>query len=467
MAELELNTGNHPFAAVQHIFKANDIRGLLAEVTPELARAVGYAVVQSTGAKKVIVGRDMRETSPALLEAVAEGVNAAGAQAIIIGMCTTSLFNYSVVSVEEAQAGIMVTASHNPSQYNGIKMARHDGLPISGAEIFSLLAEAPAIEPETLASGTTQNESRDMVEGYVRHFMEVAGLKEGDCAGMKVAVDFGNGMGSVTVKRALELLGAQTFYLYEEPDARFPNHEANPAKWDTLRDLQSLIAREKVDLGVALDGDADRIGFLTGEGHILRGDQTLAVLAGILAPQGKAKQVIVAPNFGWGALEAIKQTGAELIWERIGRGFVVKKMRETGAALGGELSSHFFFADTRELEAVDFALMLMLKGIKESGKTFVQLTEHVRRFVNSAEINLHVEDKAGAIARVKAELANEATSVSELDGVRCEFERDWWFILRPSNTEPLLRLTVEAKDQSLMDEKVAMMRELIGGVQEH
>ncbi len=451
---------NH-FESVKHIFKANDIRGLLAEVTPELARAVGFAVVVRTGAMSVLVGRDMRETSPQLLEAVIEGVNAAGAKAVVINMCTTSLFNYAVVSNDDVQAGIMVTASHNPAQYNGIKMAHHDGLPISGTEIFESLPALVALRLDI------QNEEREVIEGYVRNYMEVAGLQEGDCAGVKVAVDFGNGMGSITVKRVLELLGADTQYLYEEPDARFPNHEANPAKWETLKDLQALIAKSGAVLGVALDGDADRIGFLDGEGHILRGDQTLAIFTGILMPQGKASRVVVAPNFGWDAIDAITASGAELVWERIGRGFVVKKMRELSVPLGGELSSHFFFADTHELESVDYALMLILKGIKESGKTFAQITELVRRFVNSAEINLHVDDKAGAIARVKESLAKEATSINELDGVRCEFNKDWWFIVRPSNTEPLLRLTVEAKDQALLDEKVAMMRALIGGTQEH
>lgn len=451
---------SNKFESARPIFKANDIRGLLVEVTPDLARAVGFAVVTLTGATRVLIGRDMRETSPELLEAVVEGVNAAGAKAIVIGMCTTSLFNYAVVSSDDAEAGIMVTASHNPAQYNGIKMARRDGLPISGFEIFEALPETvPAIVE-------TQREDRQIIETYVRHFMSMAGLKEGDCAGMKVAVDFGNGMGSLTIKRVLELLGADAVYLYEEPDARFPNHEANPAKWETLKDLQALIASSGAALGVALDGDADRIGFLDGEGHILRGDQTLAVLTKILAPQGKASRVIVAPNFGWDALDAIAATGAELVWERIGRGFVVKKMRALGIPLGGELSSHFFFADTRELESVDYALMLLLKGIKESGQSFTQMTEFVRHFVNSAEINLHVEDKAGAIARVKETLASTATVINELDGLRCEFNKDWWFIVRPSNTEPLLRLTVEAKDQALLDEKISVMRALIGGEQE-
>jgi phosphomannomutase len=355
----------------------------------------------------------------------------------------------------------MVTASHNPAQYNGIKMARHDGLPISGFEIYEALPKTVPVVTEV------HREDRQVVENYARHFMSVAGLKEGDCAGMKVAVDFGNGMGSVTIKRVLELLGADAVYLYEEPDARFPNHEANPAKWETLKDLQALIASSGAVLGVALDGDADRIGFLDGEGHILRGDQTLAIFTNLLMSQGKASRVVVAPNFGWGALDSIAASGAELVWERIGRGFVVKKMRELNIPLGGELSSHFFFTDTHELESVDYALMLILKGMKESGQTFAQMTESVRRFVNSAEINLHVEDKAGAIAHVKEVLAGEATSISELDGVRCEFNKDWWFIVRPSNTEPLLRLTVEAKDQAMLDEKVAMMRALIGGTQEH
>lgn len=459
-----MNMSNAPFESVKHIFKAYDIRGLLEEVTPELARVVGYAVVRQTGAKTVLVGRDMRETSPALLDAVVEGVNAAGARAVTIGMCTTSLFNYSVVSSEDIDGGIMVTASHNPAQYNGLKVTRHDGFPMTGVEMFDLLSDIPEIK---LNPGiAAQNETRDMVESYLRYLMQLTGLKNGDAADMKVVVDFGNGMGAVTVARLLELLGAQTTYLYETPDARFPNHEANPAKHSTLKELQARVVELGATLGVAMDGDADRVGFVDNTGRILRGDQMVGLLAELTAKAGEVRKIVIAPNFGWDSVDAIAATGAEIVWEKIGRTSVIKKMREVGATLGGELSSHFFFAETHELEAVDYALMLVLKGLRESGKSFAEMVNHLYRFANSSDINLHVEDKAGAIVRVKEALRSEATTANELDGIRCEFGKDWWFILRASNTEPILRLTVEAKDQALLDEKIAFMTELIGGEKE-
>lgn len=435
----------------EHIFRAYDIRGLMHEITPEIAEKVGAALVKKSGAQTVIVGRDMRKTSPELMKAAIQGITSQGANVLEIGMCTTSMFNFAVSHYEDVDAGLMVTASHNPAEYNGIKMGLSNGLPISGSVMLSLIQED--MSPAEAAGWV---EKRDILNDYLDIVIERADAP--DLTGTKLVVDYGNGMGSVSVQPLLERLGVEVVELYAEPDASFPNHEANPAKEETLTELKRLVVAEKADFGVALDGDADRIGFVDNEGNSLRGDLMLAVLAKEILKKRPGGKVITAPNHGWAAKKAITEAGGEAIDVRIGRTFVIEQMHENGAILGGEISSHFFFEEFNGLEAVDYALVLALSIWKRSGMTFADMTRDLRSYVNSGEVNVEVEDKDVVISRIKETYVSQATLVNEMDGIRCEFNEDWWFILRASNTEPLLRLTVEAKTEELMQEKVEEIR---------
>lgn len=431
-----------------HIFRAYDIRGLLEEVTSEIARQVGSALVSKTGAKTVIVGRDMRVTSPELEQAAIAGIVSAGANVITIGLCSTSMFNFAVSSTEGVDAGLMVTASHNPPEFNGIKMAYGSGLPISGLEILDEVQKIGELAPEAAEKGTVT--PQDILASYIDRCVE--GIDASAVAGTKIAVDYGNGMGAMTVRKLAERLQVELVELYPEPDARFPNHEANPAKEETLADVKAKVLEVNADFGIALDGDADRVGFIDNEGVSLRGDLTLALLAQDVLRNKPGSKIVVAPNQSWSTFDSVTRHGGEALECRIGRKFVVEAVQKQGAVLGGEVSSHFFFEEFHGLEAVDFAIARVLSIWKQSGQTFADLVRPLRTYTNSGEVNIEVHDKQAVLKRLD-EYATEATKVDRLDGIRCEFDHDWWFIVRPSNTEPLLRLIVEATSQPLMEQK--------------
>ena len=434
-----------PFSPV--IFRANDIRGLLEEITPDLARQAGKAIVAKTGAKTVVVGRDMRSTSPELLIEAIDGITSMGAHVVNIGMCTTSMYNFAVASRDDIGAGLMVTASHNPPEYNGIKMAMGNGYPLSGVDMREAICDG-TFEPSSVAGTVSEF---DILPSYLEKCLD--GIRPNAFAGMRIVVDYGNGMGALSVNPLLKKLGATFSELYAEPDARFPNHEANPAKDETLDDLKAAVLRENADLGIALDGDADRVAFVDNEGQTVRGDQTRALLAREMLATRPGASVVVAPNMGWATTDMIAESGGVCVEDKVGRTLVIKAMHASGAALGGEVSSHFFFEETSNLEAVDYAIVRVLSLLKSTGGTFADLVRPLRRFVNSGEVNREVHDKVATMSAIEAAYAPIATKTNALDGIRCEFDRDWWFIVRPSNGEPLLRLIVEAKSEELMKEK--------------
>lgn len=437
------------------IFKAYDIRGLVDEVSPEIAKLVGSVVVDRLKAKKIVVGRDMRSSSPALYEAVIEGARSKGCDVRGLGMCTTSLFNYAVCEMNDIDGGIMITASHNPSQYNGIKMANREGLPISGEEIYLLLSE---IKEEDNKDG--KFEEVDVVEQYLSERLKQSGVT--DATGVKIVVDYGNGMGSVTIAPLLKKIGVEVIELFAQPDASFPNHEANPAKVETLVDLQNTVIKENADFGIAIDGDGDRIGFIDEKGLVIRGDIMLALFAKDVLQKKPDASIVVQPNHSWTTIHTIKSLGGNVIPCRIGRTFMIQKMHEHSAAVGGELSSHFFFQECKGLESIDFVLLKVISIMKASGKSFSQLFEDFEVFENSGELNFEVQDKQVVLNAIEARFAQDAKNIDRLDGLKFEFD-SWWFIVRCSNTEPLIRLTIEASSKEELsnhrDELVGLLEQ--------
>ena len=432
-----------------HIFRSYDIRGLLDEVTPQLAEAVGRALVKKTGAKTVMVGRDMRHTSPVLAEAAIKGITDAGASVLDIGMCSKSLFNFAVTGEFGADAGIMITASHNPTQYNGIKVSLHSGVPITGTEVFALLQEEGWATFMSDTKGSVR--SLEVLNAYVSKCKDWESVDM--LRGMKIVVDYGNGMGALAFKPLCERLGIETTELYAEPDASFPNHEANPANFETLHELSKQVVALGADFGVAFDGDADRIGFVDNAGEPMTGDVILAALAADYLPKHPGSKVILCVNQSWATKDAIDEHGGEVIWSPIGWTKVSKLMRDSGAALAAEYSGHVYYPHFSCLEAVDHTFIRMAIAYKHSGKTFAEFVQPHRAYARTGEINIEMENKQGAIDALRAKYVVEATNVSEIDGVRCEFNHDWWFLSRPSNTEPVLRVSIEAKDEQLLAEK--------------
>lgn len=440
----------------QHIFRSYDIRGKLDEVTEDVARRVGGNLVAKEGAKTVIVGRDMRQTSPALAKAAIEAVVRAGGNVIDIGMCTTSMFNFAVTKLPGVDLGLMVTASHNPADYNGIKVGRANSQPIPGKELWNIVQEEAPV-----AATPGKIESRDILADYLEHIF--AHVHVPDVSGLKLVVDYGNGMGALSVRPLLQRLGITPIELYPEPDARFPNHEANPAVEETLVDLKRAVLEHKADGGIALDGDVDRVKFVDETGESVQSDHLLALLAQELLKDQVGGKAVLAMNLSWATHEAVAEAGGEVVECPIGRTNVIGTMITQNAVLGGEFSGHFMFRDFGNLEAVDYAIAAVLAVWKQSGKSLSQLVAPFRRYANTGEINREVHAKAEALALIEQAFAPQALDVDKRDGVRCRFA-DWWFIIRPSNTEPVLRLTVEARSQELLEEKRDELLRLIGSV---
>jgi len=439
------------------IFRSYDIRGFLAEVTPELARAVGVAMVEKKGARTVVIGRDMRETSPELMAAAIKGVTSMGGNVIDIGMCTTSMFNFAVSSLPGVDLGVMVTASHNPAAYNGIKVNMATSQPVPGKELKGMVEETEGTRETEGTSGTVRTEN--VLGAYLKKCHELAGPLS--LNGAKIVLDYGNGMGATSIRPLLASCGATIIELYPEPDARFPNHEANPAVEENLADLKAAVLREHADLGIAFDGDVDRLKVVDERGQSVATDLTLALVARELLRDAPGASVVVTMNISRSTHEGIEEAGGKVIECPIGRTNVISEMIESKSLVGGEVSGHMMFRDFAYLECIDYAVLRVLGAWKRSGKKLSELIAPLDRYANSGEVNLEVHDKAGALVRIKERYAASAIEVSERDGIRCRFE-DWWFIIRPSNTEPVLRLTVEAPTSDAMaskrDELVAIIR---------
>jgi len=433
------------------IFKAYDIRGLASgELTEEIAFRVGQALVAETGADTVLVGRDMRETSPAYEAATVAGILSQGADAIRIGLTTTPMFYFAVAHYELHDAGIMVTASHNPSEYNGFKLVRSDAMPIgrgSGMEEIRDRVVAGRL-PESPAG---KDVATDVIDAYVSRLVEL--VPPGSIGKMRIAIDAGNGMAGHTLPKVLAAYPSlETDRLYFGLDGTFPNHEANPIKYETLNDLQSEVRATGAAFGVAFDGDADRVGFVDENGAVIEAHYVLALLATEYLLENPGATILYDVRCSRSVTDAISDAHGRAIMTPVGHAFIKKILRETGAVLGGELSSHFYFKDFYGVECSDLVFLKLAAIVSREGKTLSGLIAPFRTWVHSGEINFKVEDKLAAIRAVEDKYASSAKSVWREDGVRLDFE-DWWFSIRSSNTEPLLRLVVEARTPELMTEK--------------
>lgn len=435
----------------QSIFKAYDIRGIYPDdINEEIAKKIGQAFVQFTKAKRVVVGRDARESSPELTEAVIQGVISMGADVVDIGLCSTPIFNFAVAENIEHDGGIMVTASHNPAKYNGFKMDLNSGLPIgkeTGMEEIKKLAMEGNVKTSDKVGEVKQ---RDYLPEYLAKIYTL--VDRGEINNLKVAVDIGNGMGGLSIPKIFEGLNCELIPLFFEIDCSFPNHEANPLKEENLIDLKKKVLDSEADLGVAIDGDADRIGFVDEKGETIPGDLMTALLAQELLkknPGGKVLYDLRSSNI---VPEIIKESGGIPEMCEVGHALIKKKMKETGALFAGELSSHFYYSHFYDVESSDLTLLLVLSLLSHAGKKMSEIVRPLRKYFQSGEINSEVEDKEEMIRKLEEIYGKEAKNISRLDGIRIDFD-DWWFNVRPSNTEPVLRLNLEAKTKEIMEKR--------------
>lgn len=457
---------------IQHVFRAYDIRGLSpSELDENFARTLGRAMVKQFGPRKVLVGRDMRTTSLVLERGLIQGLTASGADVVRIGLCSTPMFNVSVgLGNGEYDMGVMVTASHNPGKYNGFKLVKGDASPIgqgSGmeelADTFYALSETGAVNEK---KGAVIDDPKAL-QRYVDHILKLAMLPT-NMPKFKIAIDAGNGMAGVVLTELLSRLPwLEAVPLYFEPDGSFPNHEANPIKIETLNDLIEAVLRENCHLGIAFDGDADRIGMVDQNGKIVPGDLLTAIIGQEVLRASPGGLILYDVRSSWAVPEAISAAGGRSKMCRVGHAFIKRQMREDGASFAGEVSMHYYFRDLRYVESGDLVMLYVLKRLKRENARLSELWKPLAKYVHSGEINFEVADKQKALELIRVTYARSAAKYFDIDGLRMEFHdptdaaRDWWFNVRLSNTEPLLRLNLETKSQQFTAEKVAELSTLI------
>jgi phosphomannomutase len=442
------------------IFKAYDIRGIYpSEFNEEAAYRIARAMVLYLGVDSVAVGRDMRLSSPAIAQAVIRGITDQGADAIDLGLTTTDEL-YFAVGKFGYPAGVMITASHNPAEYNGMKMCRAEAVAISsetGGDAIRDLALAGAF-PQPAHKGSVTK--RDVTDDFVSHclsFIDVAKVRP-----LKVAVDAGNGMAGMIVPKVFEHLPGQLVPLYFELDGRFPNHPASPIEPENTADLRRVVVEERCDMGVAFDGDADRMFLISEKGEQLGGDMVTALVAQSLLRDHKGATILYNLINSRSVPEVIERNGGQAVRTRVGHSFIKAQMREHNAIFGGEHSGHFYFRDNWYADSGLIAFLIVLELISVSGKTVSELLAPIDTRVRSGEINTVVRDQAERMGAIEQHFAALGARIDHLDGITIDFPT-WWANVRPSNTEPLLRLNVEADTPEELarrrDEMLALIRQ--------
>ncbi len=454
------------------IFKAYDVRGLYpSEVTEAIARRIGRAFVGFLGGprgprgevRRIAVGRDMRESGVPLGEAVRAGIRDAGATAVDIGFVTTPLL-YHAVGSNGLAGGIMVTASHNPAGYNGFKICREEGIPVGSDSGLAAIEAACADDDDAVPDEASRGaeETLSPLDPYIEHLRRFAGplAERGDGPRLRVAFDCGNGAVGAILGRVLEeaLPGVEPFALYWEPDGTFPNHEANPLEVENLHDVATLVRRDSLDLGIAFDGDGDRMVAVDDRGEPLPADRMTAILAAELLARQPGSKVVYDLRSSRAIAEDIRRLGGEPVKERVGHAFIKATMRRVGAPLGGELSGHFYFADHYYCDSALVATAKLLALLATGGQRLSELRKPIERYAQSGEVNFVVEDPDAKIEELAAAFGDGEQS--RLDGISVDYE-DWWFNVRKSNTEPKLRLNVEAADDDALRGRLGELRKIL------
>ncbi|MFI8488484.1 phosphomannomutase/phosphoglucomutase [Streptomyces rubrogriseus] len=451
-------------ADLSQIVKAYDVRGVVPDQWDEsLAELFGAAFVELTGADAIVVGHDMRPSSPGLSGAFARGAAARGADVTGIGLCSTDQLYYASGAL--GLPGAMFTASHNPARYNGIKLCRAGAAPVGQdtglAEIRALVerwSEVGAPEPSARPGRVTRRDTLADYAAHLRSLVDLTGIRP-----LKVVVDAGNGMGGHTVPTVFAGLPLDLVPMYFELDGTFPNHEANPLDPANLVDLQRRVREEGADLGLAFDGDADRCFVVDQDGEPVSPSAVTALVAAReLARNGGKGTVIHNLITSWSVPEVVRENGGTPERTRVGHSFIKAEMARTGAIFGGEHSAHYYFRDFWNADTGMLAALHVLAALGEQDRPLSALVAAYDRYTGSGEINSTVDDQQACLAAIRAAYeGRDDVTVDDLDGLTVQAP-DWWFNVRPSNTEPLLRLNAEARDEATMtkvrDEALAIIR---------
>ena len=441
-------------------FHAYDIRGIYnVDFDKDTAYKVGYFLPELLSADQVLVGRDARVSSPEIHEFLLKGITDAGADVYDIGLSTTPMVYFGTANYG-FKASVQITASHNPAEYNGLKVSRENALPVGLDTGLGQIKEWVESGRECVpAEVRGQVRQMDIKEDYLAFLLK---YKE-DWSGLKIAMDVSNGMASLFVR---DIFGDQPAYIYEEMDGSFPNHEPNPLVQKNVEDLKKLVAETKADIGVIFDGDADRVMFVDENSRFISPDLMIAVLGHyFLEERGEKGYIHQDIRSSKAVGEYLAPMGGIMNTWRVGRAYAALKLREIDGVYGGELAGHYYFRDFFYSDSGLLAAILILNVVakkKAEGVSLSQLISRIEKYQNSGEINYRVEDKKGAMDAVRDWFMSQekATAYMDFDGYRVEFP-EWWFNIRPSNTEPYLRFLCEATSEELLKEKVEKVNEIL------
>ena len=435
------------------VFKAYDVRGMHPdELDEEGAYAIGRAYVEQFEPKSIAVGRDMRVSSPSMAGALIEGAADAGANVLDLGLVGTEMVYFAVGELG-LDGGVCVTASHNPKEYTGMKIVRAGALPVGGESgLFDVRDRALELvrnehKPSSTARGSVREE--DIWAGFVEKVLSFVDIHE--IKPLRVVIDAANGMAGTMLPPVLDRLPIDAVRCYFEPDGTFPNHEPNPLLPENREFIVERMREAEADLGVAYDGDADRCFFVDDTGEFVPGDFVTALLAQSVLEKNPGGKVIYDVRASWAVPKTIEEAGGVPLINRVGHAYIKHRMREEGAVFGGEVSAHYYFRDFSQADSGVVPFLLMLELISKRGQKLSEILRPYReRYFLTGEVNTPVADTARKLAELEERYAD--ARISHLDGISVEYD-DWHFNVRPSNTEPLLRLNLEALSKQLMEEK--------------
>jgi len=455
-------------ASMAAIFKAYDVRGTVPEhldesVLERIGAAFARFVADTDGASSVLLAHDMRPSGPAFADAFARGATAQGLDVIMLGLASTDLLFFAAGRFD--MPGAMLTASHNPAQYNGAKLCLSGARPIGADTGLTQIRDMTVSGLPTVATPGAVSSRSDALDLFVEHvhsFIDVDRLRP-----MRVVADAANGMGGLTAPAVFADLPVELDMLYGELDGTFPNHPADPIQPENLRDLQVRVLATGADVGLAFDGDADRVFLVDDEGRLVSGSLTTAIVADAMLTKHPGEIVLHNLICSKAVPEVIIERGGTPVRTRVGHSFIKQVMAETGACFGGEHSGHYYFRDNYRADSGIIAAMAVLDAMAATGQKLSELRRPYERYADSGEINTEVPDPAAVIDAVAAHFAG--ADQDRLDGLTVDLTAGptadpadpWWFNLRPSNTEPLLRLNLEAATQESCDRHVAEIRSLI------
>ncbi|MGM5482829.1 MAG: phosphomannomutase/phosphoglucomutase [Nanobdellota archaeon] len=430
----------------ESIFKAYDIRGIVPDqLDTKIAEKLGKAIVEFLKCKKAVIGEDMREHSPKLSKALIKGITSMGADVIELGMCTTPM-NYYANGILNADCSVMVTASHNTSEWNGFKICKEKAIPLSKDtgihDLKELIKKNEFEEPEKKGTVIQKDIRENYKEFIAEHYHD-------NDKTLTIVADCANSMGIYELE-ALKLKGINIIPLFDEFDSSFPNHEANPLKTETLLALQEKVKSENADLGIAFDGDADRCGFVDENGEIIRSDFITALIAKDVLSQEPNQKIFFDLRSSKIVKETIEKNSGKALMCRVGHAFIKAQMKQENAVFAGELSGHFYFTENFNAESAALAAVRIINMLGKTSKKLSELVAELKVYAQSGEINRKVSDPDKIIQKIE-EYYNDA-KIYHLDGVSVEYE-NWWFNIRKSNTEPVLRINLEADTEELMKEK--------------